>query len=101
MLGSDAAHGASDIPVHLGVSDFVEAVGEVDELERLFAKDLWDDRDRVAIVLRYHVIDFLPGICQIAVGEREKWRNGEVECFRETMVVYFAEHQFGKPLHGS
>ena len=100
MLGSDAAHGAADIPVDLGVAHIEEPVGETYEFEGLLTQYLGDDGYGVDVVLRNDVVDFLPCVGQIAMGEGEKWGDGEVESSRVAMVVGFAEEQFGEALHG-
>lgn len=101
VLGSDASHRTTDVPVHLGVAHFVEAVGEVCKLYRLLTQDLGYDGERVFIVLWQDVVNLLPSIGQIAVREGKKGRYGIVDSLREASVVCFAKYQFGEPLHGS
>ena len=49
MLGCDTTHGTTDVPVYFGVADVIKTVGQLDKLNGLFAEDLRDNRDGVAI----------------------------------------------------
>ena len=68
MLGSDAAHGAADIPIYFRVAYFVEPIGKFDKLDGLFAKNLGYDRYGILVGFRQNIVNFFPCIGEVSMG---------------------------------
>ena len=100
VLASHTAHGAADIPIDLGIAQFEEPIGQLNKLGNLVSKNLRNNGNGTHVGLGKNVGNLLQCIFEIAMSEREKRTDSEVESARETVVVDLAKKQFGEPLHG-
>lgn len=100
MLGSNATHRATDIPVHLIVSQFVKSQRQRHKALWVTPQYLGYHRHRTYIALGPHIIDLLASITNITRRQRQERADGEVERWRIIAMVCATEQQFRETLHG-